>query len=484
MSYRALVIEDNPGDARLIHEALTRCPDSPFELWHAGRLGEGLQRLRDGPCDLALLDLGLPDSQGLVTFTRFHQQAPQIPVIVLTGNDDIQQGLEAVQAGAQDYLSKGQLAGNLLARAARYAIERHRSEEERRKAKAEFEDLYQNAPCGYHSLDPEGLIVRINDTELKWLGYSREEVVGRKKFTDLITADEQGKFKAGFRVLNRQGWLKDQEGELIRKDGSAFPVLINATVVTDGDGRFVMSRTTVIDLTERRRIETSQERSRQNYRALSVRLAQAEETTRRRLTHELHDQVGQQLTALGLSLTTLHGQLQRHADDTDGQTLARMDDSLELVRQVTERVRDIMSELRPPVLDDYGLPAALRWFGERLTARASLPVAVRCDGAERRLPPDTELALFRVAQEALTNVAKHAQAGSATVLLSADGIRTNLIIADDGIGFAVPDAGTVAPGHWGMVNMEERIRAVGGQFRVESKPGVGTRVMVEVGGKP
>jgi two-component system sensor histidine kinase UhpB len=480
MNYRALVIDDNPGDARLIHEALTRCREPLFEIRHAGHLAEGLQRLKDGSCDLVLLDLGLLDSQGLATVTQLHQQAPQVPVIVLTGNDNVEQGVAAVQAGAQDYLSKGQLAGNLLVRAARYAIERHRVEDERRKERAEIEDLYQNAPCGYHSLDPDGIIIRINDTELKWLGYTREEVVGKKRFSDLLLAHELETFKAGFQILQRQGWIKDQEGALTRKDGSTFPALINATTVTDGEGRFVMTRSTVIDLTERKQIEAAQESSRLNYRALSVRLAQAEEATRCRLIQELHDQVGQQLAALGLNLMTLHDQLQRCSDPA-GQILARMDDIMALVRQVTERVRDITSDLRPPVLDDYGLPATLRWFGERFTVRTGLPVEVQCDGLERRLPPDTELALFRVVQEALTNVVKHAQAGHAIMILETVGPLTRLTLEDDGVGFPVPVTGPTTPGHWGLVYMEERIAAIGGRLRVISIPGAGTRVVVEVG---
>jgi two-component system sensor histidine kinase UhpB len=228
-------------------------------------------------------------------------------------------------------------------------------------------------------------------------------------------------------------------------------------------------------------VEEERERSRQDFRALAVKLAESEELERQRISRELHDQVGQQLTALGLSLTTLQGQLQRHSDP-DRQALARLDDSLELVRQVTEQVRDIMGELRPPVLDDYGLPAALRWFGERFAVRTGLPVEVRCGGPERRLPLDTELALFRVAQEALTNVAKHAQAARAIVTLGTVGPLTRLTIEDDGVGFPVPVTGPVTPGHLGLVSMEERVAAVGGRLRVISVPGAGTRVVVEAGG--
>jgi DNA-binding response OmpR family regulator len=129
---KVLLIEDNPGDARLIRESLTESREvrgSSFNLEYADRLSVGLARLAEGGIDAILLDLSLPDSHGLDTLSKMYVQAPGVPILVLTGLDDETIGLEAVQNGAQDYLVKGQIDGQLLARSIRYAIERKQSEE-------------------------------------------------------------------------------------------------------------------------------------------------------------------------------------------------------------------------------------------------------------------------------------------------------------------------------------------------------------------
>ena len=127
---RVLLIEDNPGDARLIWEMLAEVKGSPVDLKYADRLSSGLERLAEGGIDVILLDLSLPDSEGLDTFAQVHARAPQVPIIVLTGLDDESLAVKAVREGAQDYLVKGQVDGRLLVRAIRYAIERHRAHAE------------------------------------------------------------------------------------------------------------------------------------------------------------------------------------------------------------------------------------------------------------------------------------------------------------------------------------------------------------------
>ena len=131
--------------------------------------------------------------------------------------------------------------------------EQKRAEEEQKKNLEKVYDLYNNAPCGYHSLDNEGTIVEINDTELYWLGYTRGEIVGRKKFSDIVTPRSIKVFEKTFPRFKREGYVKDVEFEMIRKDGTVMPVLLNASLVRDVDGNYVMSRATILDLTERLR---------------------------------------------------------------------------------------------------------------------------------------------------------------------------------------------------------------------------------------
>jgi diguanylate cyclase (GGDEF)-like protein/PAS domain S-box-containing protein len=124
-----------------------------------------------------------------------------------------------------------------------------------RKSAAEIEDLYESAPCGYHSLDREGTLVRINQTELNWLGYTKEEVVGRMKFSDLLTPASRRSCEQDFLRLQEQGAVHGLEYEMMRKDGSLLPVLLSATAITDADGNYLMSRSTVFDYSERKRDE-------------------------------------------------------------------------------------------------------------------------------------------------------------------------------------------------------------------------------------
>ncbi len=133
----------------------------------------------------------------------------------------------------------------------------HRTEVERalRKSSREIYDLYNHAPCGYHSLDRDGVFVQINDTELHWLGYTREEVIGKLNYADLLTPQSRDVFRNHFPRFKVRGWDRDIEFEMVRKDGSLLPVLLSATAVTDDNGEFIMSRSTSYDITERRKAE-------------------------------------------------------------------------------------------------------------------------------------------------------------------------------------------------------------------------------------
>jgi two-component system sensor kinase FixL len=146
-------------------------------------------------------------------------------------------------------------SGVLVTAAVRDITERKRAEEALRQAAARIRDLYDRAPCGYHSLGPDGTFLEINDTELSWLGRTRDEVVGRMKFSELLTAESAQRFEREYPQFTRRGWVRDVEFECVRRDGSVLPVLLNATAITDSAGHYVCSRSTMIDLSERQRAE-------------------------------------------------------------------------------------------------------------------------------------------------------------------------------------------------------------------------------------
>jgi len=161
----------------------------------------------------------------------------------------------------------------------------------------------------------------------------------------------------------------------------------------------------------------------------------------------------------------------------------RMDDSLRLVEETTESIRDVMAELRPAVLDDFGLAAALRWYVGQFTNRTRVATTFVETGPARRLSPVAEHALFRMAQNALANVAKHAQAETAVVTLRTDAQVTSLTVADDGKGFDPSAVRQPALDHgWGLMILRERAAAIGARLSIESAPAQGTRIVVTLDG--
>jgi two-component system sensor histidine kinase UhpB len=243
------------------------------------------------------------------------------------------------------------------------------------------------------------------------------------------------------------------------------------------------------DISRRKRVERERESlfrqvevSREQLVSLSRRLVEVQEAERRDLAGRLHDDVGQDLTALSLNLNIVRDMVRGKLPAAVRAALAtRMDDSVNLVDKTVDHIRDVMAELRPPMLDDYGLTAALHWYGKEFSERTGIATGLQLDELTPRLPLSWETTLFRISQEALTNVAKHAHAKTVTVMLEEleDSIR--LTVTDDGIGFDPQNHR--APGakpSWGLINMRERAQAIGGQLSLETHMGKGTWITVEV----
>ena len=209
---------------------------------------------------------------------------------------------------------------------------------------------------------------------------------------------------------------------------------------------------------------------------VSRRLVEVQETERRVLANDLHDLVGQKLAALSINLNIVKIESAPSMAAGMGE---RLNDSLKLVEETIESIRNVMTELRPAVLDDYGLTPVLRWYAEQFVKRTGVVTTVIEQGPTRRLPPAVEESLFRIAQEALTNVAKYARAGKVLVTFDTTSNVSRLTIADNGCGFDPSALKQPAKDHgWGLMIMRERAGAVGAELSVESAPGQGTRVIV------
>jgi len=211
--------------------------------------------------------------------------------------------------------------------------------------------------------------------------------------------------------------------------------------------------------------------SRAELQTLSHRLIEAQETERRHLARELHDEVGQALTAVKINLESLRRSVE--APWTD-----KLGDSIDIIKHTLEQVRSLSLDLRPSMLDDFGLVAALRWHLDRQAQRAGLLLHFECDPFDKRLPPEIETACFRVAQEALTNILRHARASQVDVALRQAGGEMVLTVADNGVGFDVAAARKAATRNasMGLLGMEERVRLAGGWLEITSERHIGTKI--------
>lgn len=212
-------------------------------------------------------------------------------------------------------------------------------------------------------------------------------------------------------------------------------------------------------------------------RCYARRLVEMEEDLRKKLATELHDEIARDLTVLGMNISIISSTL---ADDAPNNLPARIEDSARLIEGISRTTRNIMAGLRPPVLDDYGLVSALRWFSEIFSARTGIEVSVQDDGLFPRLQPEVELALFRITQEALMNTAKHADAGIVAITLGCDPGMVRFTVVDNGNGFTPPSTSHPQVSGWGITIMRERAELVGGHFTIDSQPGQGTTVTVEL----
>ncbi|MBI3329281.1 MAG: response regulator, partial [Nitrospinae bacterium] len=242
-----LLVEDNPTDALLVREALTDIPSVPFVVIQVERLTEGLKHLMHAPCDVVLLDLGLPDSQGLETLLTLRDAMPGVPIVVLTGLDDEELGLRAMQHGAQDYLVKGQVEGQLLVRAIRYAIERKRTEQLVR-------GVLEAAPDAMLILNPAGKILLVNAQAEQLFGETRQGLLGAS-----IERLVPGQFR-GYPQIQWASYLAGPQAQPVgralevyarRKDASEFPVEISLSPLETDEGLFTISA--MRDLTQTHR---------------------------------------------------------------------------------------------------------------------------------------------------------------------------------------------------------------------------------------
>ena len=313
----------------------------------------------------------------------------------------------------------------------------------------------------------DGRIVEINEAFTKLSGYSREEAVGHSA-ADLGFWGDEGEREAWLNALRQSGRMRRVDRQVRDRLGGIHDVQLSTEFIElDGERHMLWFAT---DVTERKRAEEAVRRSREQLRQLAARLQAVREEERTAIAREIHDELGQALTGIKMDLTWLIGRFPKHwkAVRARGQVLTT------LVDETIDVVRDLSSRLRPSVLDDLGLSAAVEWQAADFQRRAGSGVQVVAHVEEVEINRDGATALFRILQEALTNVIRHSQASQVVVDLRTSDRAMVLEVHDNGQGIAALNLdGTRS---LGLIGMRERAAALDGTLDIESSDGAGTIV--------
>jgi len=468
-----LLIEDNPGDASLVQETLNGTSDPAYSVESVSCLSDGLERLADGGIDILLLDLGLPDSQGLAGLALIRALAPAVPVVVLSGAADEQFAVEAVQAGAQDYLVKGSADRNLLARSLRYAIERKRADEALRESEECLRLAVMAADETIWEYNPA--------TGIRWIraydgvsGSVPENWSSGELCVWRIHPEDREDVSRNFaEALEGQALAWSAEYRLERTDGEWSDVHDRAVIARDSSGQATRVVGAMLDISGLKRTERALEESNGRLHQLSRDLLRAQDSERRRIARELHDSTAQLLAALIISLSRLQEPTLK--PDHRGQLLS---EAGALAAACSTQVRTVTYLLHPPQLDEAGLASALQAYAQGFNQRTGIQVEVEIPPDFGRLSGEMEDTLFRIVQEGLANVYKHSGSPLAVIRLERDQNEVRLVLQDRGHG--LPKAlqqqaqGLVRFGI-GVIGMRERAEQLCGRLELTSND-IGARL--------
>ncbi|HEV7683955.1 MAG TPA: PAS domain S-box protein [Pyrinomonadaceae bacterium] len=343
--------------------------------------------------------------------------------------------------------------------------ERNRAGAALRESEERYRELFENAKDAIYVHDLKGTYTSINRAAELLSGYARAEIIGRN-FADFIAPEHLAEVRENLYTKLATKGETTYEVAVIRKGGQTVPVEISSRAIYE-NGVMVGVQGTVCDITERKRAQEA-------LQMFSRQLIETQEQERQRIALELHDQIGQVLTVVKMNLTSV----QRACPAPEASPYIK--DNMDLVDEALRLVRDLSIDLRPLLLDDLGLVAALRWYLDRYAARTGVESDFHFELPQNadRFSRDIETACFRIVQEALTNIGRHAQAKYVSIQLTGNNSDLFLRIKDDGIGFDPNLLRTRATrdATLGLLGMQERARAAGGTIEIDSAPSKGTEI--------
>jgi len=516
---RILVVDDDEAVRSSVQAVLEK---TGFDVDAVTTVADALDRLWGGSYSLVLVDLRLPGG-GMTLLADIQKKYPQVATIVMTGYASMESTIEAIRLGAYDYLVKP-VHPEMLRLAVRHGLDRARlvqgqqlvdalqhSETALRRTNADLLALQTISRSVSRSDSVERLLDDALDKVVNVLGVdvgiaSVVDQIGQNRITSalrgvqpasrafltrkriaagtpakrVVSAQEpividdltrQVDLSPLFREVVAREHLVTYIGAPVKSRGRVLAVLELASrtprVVHPDETRLLelISGQIATALENAQLVERLRERE-SELQQLSVRVLNAQEEERRRISHDLHDETAQSLTTLKLMIDMI-----KQALPSDQEDVRRLVEEVEAsVRQTLQGIRRLIADLRPPMLDDFGLVPTLKWLVHGFTQRYGIRVELHNVHLLRRLPVEVETVLYRAVQEALANVAKHARAGLVNISLERTAERVVVIVRDDGIGF---DDRRSRRGAFGLLGIRERLAALGGSLSVDSQRGRG-----------
>jgi two-component system sensor histidine kinase UhpB len=476
---KILVVEDDPAVADLIARYLKK---SGYDV--AACVGTGEDALTEAARatpDLALMDIGLRGAiDGVQTAAELRARF-NVPVVFLTGLADDETLKRSQGAQAFGYVLKPFRPEDLRA-SIDLALSKHPVESKLRRIEGWFTAAIKSIGEAVITADEQGQVTFLNPAAEALTGWKLAEAAGCPLGEIFQLAQERerfGKHEAPLPGADPVSTSTANHAALRARNGAVIPVDWNAAPIRDERGAVIGRVLIVRDIAERRRADIELKQSREQLRSLAAHLQDVREEERIRIAREVHDELGQMITGLRMDLSWMEKRLVAIADAAAREPLAAKAKAMfELLDGMVKTVRKIASELRPGVLDDLGLAPALEWQARDWQTRTGIECQVSANLEGVTVSPECGTALFRIFQETLTNVARHAQATRVNAQISASNGWSTMEIQDNGRGITGEDRRRTKS--FGLLGMSERARLLGGEFNISGDPGKGTTVRVKI----
>ena len=596
-----LLIEDNPGDIRLVKDMLNEITSFNYQLISAETLKEGCEQIRKNHFVLILLDLNLPDSRGKATFDKVVNCTGDIPVVLVSGLQDEQLSLSLIKEGAQDYILKQELNSIILRKTIQYAVLRKEAEISLLSSESKYHAIFDNVQDVFYQTDLAGKVLEISPSIKHFTEFNRAEIIGNSVS---VLYNYPGDREMLISKLKADGELRDYELILKTKTGKLKYTSINARLIFDADGtpnhidgairdlterklaeekvmrsellyrnlfekaneglilmtmdgkiaevnqsfakmhgytveemksidirdldvfnedtfnvraqemerifagevvrfevehyhkdghRFFMNNTASLitienqqyflafhqDITERKQAEEELKESKEQLSNFAANLQLVREEERVNLAREIHDGLAQLLVALKMDMGLFKKRISKTTEAINQEeVIAEMEQLICQVDNANKSTRGIINGLRPEQLELLGFVEAAEVHLNSFEQSHHIKCSFKNTVLDPNIQPNQALALFRILQESLNNILKHAMANTVTVQLSIIAGKLVMEISDNGIGFDVNKKGR--PDSYGLIGMKERIKLLSGNLDISSKMGEGTSVRVEI----